>query len=231
VNVALPLPAVADCAAVIQATPLAALHPHADALAATVTVSVPPAAETAALGNATVKRHGAASCATATCASLTPTIALRGAGSAFAATRYVTLPLPCPAACDVIATHDAPLVAVQVQSRVVSTAIVPVAPSAGTDGSELAADTWHFGVLGAVTAIDDDPQADERSAITAASAASGAQRVMADERVPIPGLRAIANRLPDATGDAVLRYDWTVSCPTHSHRHLDRSRVTATCSL
>ncbi len=156
---------------------------HAVALAVTVTVSGPPAAETVASGDATVNRQTPASCATATWASLTLTIARRGVGSAFAATRYATLPLPCPAASDVSVIHEAPLDAVHVQSRVVSIVMVPVAPSAGTDASELVADTWHLGALGPVTAIDDEPQADAMSAT--AIMTSGARRVMPCERVLI----------------------------------------------
>jgi hypothetical protein len=83
----------------------------------------------------------------------------------------------------VSAIHDVALDAVQVQSRVVSMAMVPFAPSAGADVSEFVADTWHLGAVGAVTAIDDDPQADVRSA--AARRRSGACRVLTDERVPI----------------------------------------------
>jgi hypothetical protein len=184
VKVAVPLPAVADCFVIpIQATLLAAVHVHAAALAVTVTVSGPPAAETVGSGEATVNRQTPGSCATTTCASLTSTIARRADGSAFAAARYATLPLPCPAASDVSVIHEAPLDAVHVQSRVVSIVMVPVAPSAGTDASELVADTWHFGVVGPVTAIDDEPHADAMSAT--AIETSGARRVMTCGRVLI----------------------------------------------
>jgi hypothetical protein len=41
---------------------------------------------------------------------------------------------------------------------VVSTAIVPAEPSADAEEGEFVTDTWHFGVLGAVVVIEDDPQ-------------------------------------------------------------------------
>jgi hypothetical protein len=70
----------------------------------------------------------------------------------------VTLPAPWPSAVEVIAIHDAPLAAIHVQSRVVSMAIVPAEPSADAVEGEFVTDTWHFGVLGAVVVIEDDPQ-------------------------------------------------------------------------
>jgi hypothetical protein len=65
----------------------------------------------------------------------------------------------------VIAIHDALLTATHVQSRVVSMAMVPVEPSADADDGEFVTDTWHFGALGAVVVIDDDPQAVHASAV------------------------------------------------------------------
>jgi len=61
-------------------------------------------------------------------------------------------------------THAALLDAIQVQSRVVSMAIVPDAPSADASGSELDADTWHLGAVGAFDEIDDEPQPTDMSA-------------------------------------------------------------------
>jgi hypothetical protein len=95
VKLTLPLPVPLDAPAmVIQSARLVAVHLQALALASIVTVRVPPVAETVGFSALAVKRHGAGSCAIGTCVSLTTSIALRGAGSAFADTRYETDPLP-----------------------------------------------------------------------------------------------------------------------------------------
>ena len=86
VKAALPLPVPDAVVVSIQGTPLVAVHPHPAALALTAIDSVPPVADIEALAEAIVNLHTAASCDTTTCASLTPTIALRGVGSALAAT-------------------------------------------------------------------------------------------------------------------------------------------------
>jgi hypothetical protein len=86
VKPALPLPVAEADVVSIQATLLAAVHAQAAELAVTATVSGPPAAAIVAGADPTVNRHTAASCATATCASLTPTVPLRGVGSALVAT-------------------------------------------------------------------------------------------------------------------------------------------------
>ena len=110
----------------------------------------------------------------------------------------MTLPLPCPDASDVSAIHEAVLDAVQVQSRVVSTVMAPFPPSAGAVGREFVAETWHLGVVGAVTSIDDDPQAD--ATIAATTARNRAQRVQTDERVPIRDQAAVQIDCPECAG-------------------------------
>jgi|SRR5579862_2843086 len=65
-------------------------------------------------------------------------------------------PLPWPAVVEPSVIHGVSLVAVHVQSRVVSTVTVAAAPPAGAVAIELVAVTWHFGPVGAVTSTFDD---------------------------------------------------------------------------
>jgi hypothetical protein len=118
-----------------------------------------------------VKRHGAASCAISIFVLLTSTLALRGAGSLFAATRYASDPLPCPLLPDVITTQPAALDAAHVQSRVVVTVIVPAAPLAGAICIEFAALTSHFEIDGDVNETEEDPQPAVKEAASAAASA------------------------------------------------------------
>ena len=60
--------------------------------------------------------------------------------------------------------HEAALAADHVQSRVVLTSIVPLAPVAGAELIEFEAETWHFGADGAVTDTELDPQAAAKNA-------------------------------------------------------------------
>src|SRR4051812_36832016 len=81
--------------------------------------------------------------------------AWRGVGSGFALTRYATDPLPCPDAPEVMTSQGALAAAVQVQSRLVSTARVADIPLAGTmPAVSLPTVTLHLLSLGAVTDID-----------------------------------------------------------------------------
>lgn len=59
--------------------------------------------------------------------------------------------LPCPFLVPVISIHGAPLDASHVQSRVVVTWSMPVAPAAGALSSELPTPTWHLVLDGALT--------------------------------------------------------------------------------
>jgi hypothetical protein len=55
-------------------------------------------------------------------------------------------------------THGALDVADHVQSRVVVTVNVPLAPAAGAEAMEFFTETWHFGAPdGLVTLIEDEP--------------------------------------------------------------------------
>jgi hypothetical protein len=104
-------------------------------------VTAPPAAATAEFVCETTNVQGAATWSIVSCLSLTATVPRRAARSEFASTRKSTVPLPCPLTADVSAIHAAAVVVDHVQSRVVVTVIVPDPPAAGTDDSELVADT------------------------------------------------------------------------------------------
>lgn len=80
-----------------------------------------------------------------------------------------------------IAIQDALLAATHVQSRVVSMAMVPVEPPADADDGELVTDTRHFGALGAVVVVDDEPQPVQPTAVATATVA----RRIASRRNPI----------------------------------------------
>ncbi len=71
---------------VAQPTWLVAVHAHAEC-ARTPIVSSPPCAGTLVPPGVTSYRHGAASCATVTCFSLTVMVPSRATGSGFAETR------------------------------------------------------------------------------------------------------------------------------------------------
>jgi hypothetical protein len=178
-RVTVPFPDPLDPAVtVIQAALLAAVHAHAGELAPTVISIERPAAGLAAADGLTVNWHGAGSCVTSTVASFTVTMPWRGEGSAFAATRYVTVASPWPDPDDVIEIHAVGVDADHVQSRFVLMVMVPEAPAAGTEGIELVTDTEHFSSVGEVTEIDDDPQAVARQA----SAAHQSRLATTDER-------------------------------------------------
>src|SRR3954470_5612525 len=63
-----------------------------------------------------------------------------------------------------MAIQPTALDAAQVQSRVVSTLMVPAPPVAGAEGMELVAETWHFDPVGAVTETDVEPHRAARNA-------------------------------------------------------------------
>jgi hypothetical protein len=114
----------------------------------------PPDADTDEVAGVTVNLHGAASCVIVSWVPLTSSVPRRTAGAAFPSTRYETVPLPWPVAVDVRAIQFTPLVASQVQSRVVVTDSVPFAPAAGGDIVEPSTVTWHLAALGDVEEID-----------------------------------------------------------------------------
>lgn len=118
-----------------QGALLAAVQEHAAELAVTETRIDPPEAATPVCDAATVNRHGAASCARSTVASFTRTVPRRAIGSGFAATRNATVPSPCPDVPSVIEIHELLVVADQVQSLVVATATLPLAPAYGAEFS------------------------------------------------------------------------------------------------
>jgi hypothetical protein len=71
---------------------------------------------------------------------------------------------------EVIETHEALLVAVHVQSGVVDTVTVPLAPLAGADCIEFEAVIWHFTGDGPTVSVDD-----EQAAAAIASSAHASQ--------------------------------------------------------
>jgi hypothetical protein len=73
----------------------------------------------------------------------------------------------------VIEIHDALEFADHVQSLVVATATLPVAPANGAECMVVVAVTWHFELVGATVEMDDDPHA---AAIHAASTVRIADR-------------------------------------------------------
>jgi hypothetical protein len=150
----LPLPLVtwthAASAAAVHAQPLTV---------ATVNVTAPPSADTAALDGEKANLHGAGSCATVISTVLIVIVARRDAGCALASTRYDSAPSPWPLVGGSSATQPAEAEAAHVQSRVVETVICPVPPAAGVVGTAPAV-TWQRGRSGAVTDVTDvDPHA------------------------------------------------------------------------
>jgi hypothetical protein len=119
---------------------------------------------------------------------LTVTVPRRAAGSGFGATRNPTEPAPCPVVPEVIAIQEAALDADHVQSRFVSTAIVPLPPVAGADPIELVAATVHFDPVGAVTETDVDPQRAARSARTPTAHNSRARIAVEHGASALPGI-------------------------------------------
>ncbi len=154
-------------ATVIHEALLTAVHPQAGELAATAMSIDPPAGGLAAVVGVTVNTHGAASCVTSAVASFTVTRPWRGDGSTFAATRYESEASPCPFGVDVIEIHGVAVEADHVQSRFVVMVSVPEAPAAGTVDIELATVTEHLSKVGAVTEMEEDPQAEARQASAA----------------------------------------------------------------
>jgi hypothetical protein len=77
---------------------------------------------------------------------------------------------------EVIETHEALLVAVHVQSGVVDTVTVPLAPPAGADCIEFKAVIWHFTGDGPTVSVDDEQAA---AAIASRAHASQASRFRA----------------------------------------------------
>jgi hypothetical protein len=82
-----PVPLFDAASACIHDEPDAAVHAHAADAVSTLTVTRPPSGPGLAEVGDTVKRHGAASCATTIWASLTISVARRVEGSTFAPTR------------------------------------------------------------------------------------------------------------------------------------------------
>jgi hypothetical protein len=127
---------------------------------------------------------------------LTVTVPRRAAGSGFGATRNPTEPAPCPVVPEVIAIQEAALDADHVQSRFVSTAIVPLPPVAGADPIELVAATVHFDPVGAVTETDVDPQRAARTARTPTAHNSRARIAVEHGASALPEIREFACARP-----------------------------------
>lgn len=124
---AVPRPESGETAA--QATSLFAVHVHA-ACACTATVSSPPSAAMPVAFGFTSKRQGAPAWATDTWRLAMLSAPCLVTGSVFSATRYVTLPSPCPSAAEVMTIHPAWEAARQVHSRSMAIESVPTPPLA-----------------------------------------------------------------------------------------------------
>src|SRR3954468_13990746 len=92
----------------------------------------------------------------------------RTVGSTFAATRYDTVPSPCPLAPPVIAIQPASVVAVHAHSREMVTARVPAPPAEPKLDDGLVSVAWHRAAVGPVTLVT----AELPHAIARAAAAS-----------------------------------------------------------
>ena len=136
----------------------------------------PPAASSAADGAETLNSHAAASSLISARWSATAIAPRRTLGSAFAATRYDTVPSPCPLAPSVIVIHAALAVAVHAHSRDTLTASVPAPPAAAKlDGEELSV-AWHREAVGPVTLVTAElPHAS--ASVAAVSAGNSRARV------------------------------------------------------
>src|SRR5579884_3878076 len=96
-----------------------------------------------------------------------------------------------------MAIHEAEDVTAHVQSRVVLTSIVPFAPAAGADDTELVAVTPHLTVVGASTLTDDEPQAAARTDRRTAEASRIQELPMRDAAVVAIVLPCRAGRATD----------------------------------
>jgi hypothetical protein len=96
-------------------------------------VPLSPACAAAMVVGVAVNVQAAAACVTVKDLPAIVSVADLAVVAVLAATVYPTLPLLLPLAPDVIVTHDAGLVAVQLHPLVVVTATVPVPPAAGCD--------------------------------------------------------------------------------------------------
>jgi hypothetical protein len=139
----------------------------------TPTRAVPPAAGKPLPPLSSVYRQDAAACWTFDRASLTASTAWRAVACGLAATLKARVALPCPLVGDVKVTHGAPACALQAHSRLMVRFNVPVPPSAGTWGAELARPTLQRSTaVGAVDCVDDDPPHAPAHASTASVAIS-----------------------------------------------------------
>jgi hypothetical protein len=118
-----------------HATPLFAVHEHAECVWTAIVRSPPPDPIAVALG-VTWYWHGAGSCSTVICRSPTAIAPLRVTGSLFADTRNPTVPSPWPLAFDVIAIQDDCDAAFHVQSRSTVTDTLPTPPPAANFGAD-----------------------------------------------------------------------------------------------
>jgi len=95
-------------------------------------------------------------------------------GSGFALTRYATDPLPWPDAPEVMTSQGASVAALQVQSRLVSTASVPDMPLAGAAPAvSLPTVTLHLLSVGEVTDVDEEDFVHEVARTHSATIANG----------------------------------------------------------
>lgn len=124
--------ALPDPATVIHDAGLATVHVH-PAPVVTVIVPVPPVAFRVSEAGLTLNVQAAAACVTVNVFPAIVSVAERDAVVVFAAAVKSAVPPPLPVAPLVIVTHEAALVAFQVQPAPVVTVTAPVPPVAATD--------------------------------------------------------------------------------------------------
>jgi endonuclease/exonuclease/phosphatase family metal-dependent hydrolase len=108
-------------------------------------------------------------------------------GSAFASTRYATLPSPCPSFADVIAIHEAVLAADHEHSRATPTVSVPVPPAVPKLGEELVTVIWQRDAVGPETFVTAElPHAAARMAAMDANSRARARVTAVANTRPAP---------------------------------------------
>lgn len=126
---------------VIQVVSVVAVQAQSPSVV-TSTVEAPPLVAMVWLAGVSVKRHGAR-CDTRACSLLIVIVPSRADAPSFAATRNVTLPLPCPDAGDTLEIQLALVDAVHAHSGCVLT-VIELFPPAASIIAGLVSATWHL---------------------------------------------------------------------------------------
>ena len=145
-----PVP-VAGPVRVIQVVSVVAVQAQSPSVV-TSTVAAPPLVAMVWLAGVSVKRHGAR-CETRASSLLIEIVPSRTDAPSLAATRNVTLPLPCPDAGDTLVIQLALVDAVHAHSGCVLTVIALFPPAASIIGGAVSA-TWHLTGSGPAETVD-----------------------------------------------------------------------------